>query len=209
MKFIAFILLGGALVFIFTNNQSQITQQLNGNASVIASKELPTIEETHTGRLKKQSYSVPGAYGLIPHGRTKFRSKEAQMSIAEAEYLKHIFHISDQIVVERVDLQIKHRQEKPIDLHNYTVLIHALNDLDAPKNLDDIKTLILNSAIEQRSYFMELKKTGNSFDARSSLVKTSSLALRKAYGMLMKQYPEETQHNIKAFFDHLCAMDFI
>lgn len=172
-------------------------------------KDLPEIEDNQKNELKPQSYSVIGAYSLIPHGRTKFQPSSAKMSKPESQYLDDIFYISDLIVAEKVDLQIKHRQGKKIDLHNYTVLIHSLNDLDVPDRLEEIRDLILESALDQRLYFIELQESGKKFNSGDKLVQSSSHKLRKAYSILMSKYPKENKHNKKAFFDHLCAMDFI
>ena len=42
-----------------------------------------------------------------------------------------------------------------------------------------------------------------------SLVRSSSNQLIQAYDYLMQSYPQESPHNRQAFFDHLCALDFI
>ncbi|NIP39793.1 MAG: hypothetical protein GWO07_16190 [Candidatus Dadabacteria bacterium] len=44
---------------------------------------------------------------------------------------------------------------------------------------------------------------------REDLVHSSSNKLKRAYSILMKKCPKENGHNRQAFFDDLCALDFI
>jgi hypothetical protein len=40
-------------------------------------------------------------------------------------------------------------------------------------------------------------------------VQTASVKLHEAYAELMRLFPEEGRQNRDAFFDHLCALDFL
>jgi hypothetical protein len=63
---------------------------------------------------------------------------------------------------------------------------------------------------EQRAALAEWRKTAVPADlARHPLVASSSGKLRRAYGELLTLFPQEDAHNKAAFFDYLCAMDFI
>ena len=57
-----------------------------------------------------------------------------------------------------------------------------------------------NTAEDRRNY---------EFDANAPLVQSSHNKLMKAYQLLNVQFPKEHAHNKAAFFDHLCALDFI
>ena len=79
--------------------------------------------------------------------------------------------------------------------------------------------LITTALREQGSYFREWDQAtakrqpfpytlyqGGNFH---SLVRSSSSKLIQAYNHLMQSYPKESPHNRQAFFDHLCALDFL
>ncbi len=98
-------------------------------------------------------------------------------------------------------------------------LLRELEALNPPERIIPAVNLITTALQEQRSYLREwdqatakrqpfpyvLHRGGN----LHSLVRSSSNKLLQAYNHLMKSYPKESPHNRQAFFDHLCALDFI
>ena len=77
--------------------------------------------------------------------------------------------------------------------------------------LDWQKALIFDAISEQRRYLKAWQDSGNPryFDAQAPLVRSSHGKLIAAYNHLMRLFGEENPHNKQAFFDHLCALDFI
>lgn len=63
-------------------------------------------------------------------------------------------------------------------------------------------------ASDQQAYF-DQGQPGQPFQAGSPLVRSSSGKLKQAYGKLMSRYPGQSQWIQDAFFDHLCALDFV
>ena len=62
----------------------------------------------------------------------------------------------------------------------------------------------------QYRYLAGLAKGGQMQIKRDDIaVKDISRKLQRAYALLAQQFPGETLHNKSAFYDHLCALDFI
>jgi len=83
-----------------------------------------------------------------------------------------------------------------------------------PEKLYKVHDLVLESISNQKSYFdysdrrlKRGKKFG--FEVNNQYIQTSHKNLIMAYKILKHTYPGENQHNQQAFFDHLCALDFI
>ena len=84
------------------------------------------------------------------------------------------------------------------------------------KDLKDIENLTALAIGEQRDFFrawssangrdfLKLRKTYNQHE----LIQSSHLKLQSAYTQLMLIFPHEDDYNQKAFYNHLCALDFI
>ena len=93
------------------------------------------------------------------------------------------------------------------DINN---ILHRLGKLKTPSMLEPVYKHIIAAIKQQQSYFALMDSKGaNSRLNQQNLVNNSSQHLRAAYSRLMSLYPEETKHNKQAFFDYLCALDFI
>lgn len=157
-----------------------------------------------------QQYSVVEAYGMIPHKRTQFDSNSASMTFEDKQYLTEIFRVVDIAMVERVESihALTKNTEVP---KNYNLILTALNQLDPPKKLNKFHHKIIISVKAQRTYLKQWNDSGQQryFDGKDKLVQKAHRSLIQAYRILMKMYPEENKTNKTAFFDHLCALDFI
>ncbi len=169
--------------------------------------------------------SINDAYRSIPHRQTTYQVLPASISSKDAGSLDRLFGIVDRAVVARVEtlswLTSGGRQGKPVADYQRTSegLLRELEKLNPPERIVPAVNLIATALQEQRSYFREwdkataesqpfpytLYKDGN----LHSLVRSSSSKLIQAYNHLMQSFPTESPHNRQAFFDHLCALDFI
>lgn len=189
---------------LFTELLAKIPELLIANASAepVAARN-PTIA---------MSMSVEDAYRAIPHHQTTFAPNRASMSTDERRFIESMFKLTDIAVAERVQslhfFQTQGQQGSPP--RNYPTLLARLNALSTPQALSEVKSLITSAVTEQQHYFLEAD-TGSKldFDAHNPLVQSSHRKLIAAYQLLMSRYPSEDAHNKKAFFDHLCALDFI
>lgn len=160
-----------------------------------------------------QDMSVDTAYGAIPHQRTPFRVDLTSLPGAEAGYLAALFGLTDAGVVERVSIQqamVQGADWSP-GRSNYDAILQAIAALDTPRKLRPVERLVVEAITEQRRYLETWRQSGNPrfFDPNARLVASSHGKLIGAYNRLIKLYGGEARHNKQAFFDHLCALDFI
>lgn len=150
----------------------------------------------------QQQMTVEEAYNAIPHARTRFDAAVANMSGQEKEFLDIFFGLTDFAVAERVIEQRGGNDD------NYAAILGKLSALQVPDKLSQAHALVTEAISQQRDYLKKLK-AGARFDSSDPLVQGSHNKLVAAYGELMRAYPSEGSHNQKAFYDHLCALDFI
>ncbi len=158
--------------------------------------------------------SVQEAYEAIPHRRTIFDASYTKMSKEEETYLVQLFQLVDMAIVERVRilLLLNAPQEVEKGIDHYDEIFINFNSLQVPESLQEVHQLILTAIKEQREFLEEWLQSDNfssSKVASHPLVKSSSQRLHQAYALLLSLYPNEDQHNKDAFFDYLCALDFI
>jgi hypothetical protein len=157
----------------------------------------------------RQSLSVEEAYRSIPHKQTTFDAKTMKDKKIAA-YLQQLFTLVDTSVTERVMWQQALRQGRAPAYNNYSVILQQINALNVPDDLNDVQKLIGDAVAEQYAYLKSLQDQGaTSIRPDDKKIGEISQRLRQAYGLLMQRYPNETPHNKAAFFDHLCALDFI
>jgi hypothetical protein len=135
------------------------------------------------------------------------------MSVQERMYLSKVFGLTDLATVERVSMLIWLTSEgKAGELAiNYSNILSRLGELNPPAGLANFHKLIIESIEEQRKALVKWKNSSFDYSKLQNeiLVRSSSAKLKRAYSILMKKYPKEGNHNKQAFFDHLCALDFI
>ncbi|MFQ5960640.1 MAG: hypothetical protein ACE5MG_04530 [Candidatus Methylomirabilales bacterium] len=156
--------------------------------------------------------SVEEAYRAIPHRRTVFDLDAAKMSREEQAYLQELFSIVDLAIVERVEMLmwLWSRGERGELAQDYDDILSQLSDLTIPPQLQNVHQLVVEAIEEQRAALQEWQGTGVPANLpRHPLVTSSSRKLRRAYGELLRLFPREGRHNKAAFFDYLCALDFI
>jgi hypothetical protein len=169
--------------------------------------EQPAVAATPIGQT-----SVEDAYRAIPHRRTVFDVGTARMSSEEREYLRQLFELVDLGIVERVGTLgwLKSKGGHEPSPEGYDRVVSQLKALSVPARLGSVHRLVSEAMVEQRAALAEWRKTAVPADlAGHPLVASSSGKLRRAYGELRALFPQEDGHNKAAFFDYLCAMDFI
>ena len=168
--------------------------------------------------------SVEEAYRAIPHRYTPFESRQVKMSPKDAAVLQEFFRILNLAIVERVQAQawFQSSGKKGVAFSNYQRstggLIVQLEALTLPESLKAIHRDVIDALKEQRAYFEEWQRAvrkGELFryppgaSPHHPRVLSSSQKLQQAYGRLIQLYPQEAERTKQAFFDHLCALDFI
>jgi hypothetical protein len=160
----------------------------------------------------QQSMSVEQAYQRIPHAKTTFSVAQTQaMNAAESQSANELFQLVDSAIVERVMAMDNVQRGQPYSSRNYDAILARLNSLAVPEKLAAPRSLISAAINDQKSYFERLNRDrkSQSLGAQDPLIQSAHQKLFTAYNRLMGVYPQESAYNKKAFFDHLCALDFV
>ncbi len=149
--------------------------------------------------------TVEEAYRAIPHGRTVFDNASAQMSRQEVEYLQRLFEWIDQAIVAKETVM----QNTPAD-EAYAPVWSLEKTLQPPSNLKPLQAQVEKSIKSEYRYLKDRQTAGiHTFNAGDPNVQTASQYAHQAYSELMALYPKENPHNKQAFYDYLCALDFL
>lgn len=152
---------------------------------------------------------IDEAYRLIPHQQTPFIKHKSTLPTLEADYVEQLLSLAELAMVERVKAQ-KYGPKKSRYKQQINSILQELNQLKTPKKLIPAYGYIQAAIKLHRNYFdLHALNDPKSKQQRRKLIKDSSRYLIAAYMSLKKLYPGETRHNQQAFYDYLCALDFI
>lgn len=170
-----------------------------------------------------EEMSISQAYRALPHQRTQFNASHAKMSAQESKYLDHLFFVTDLAFRERMVMLRAFRGGKDhryIETYNKEIgnLLGSFEFIEPPTRvLGQVEKLVIESVNEQRKFFniwhkargtIQYKQLQKSM-ASHRYVQSSHQKLIQAYSVLKQNYPQEIPHNQQAFYDHLCALDFL
>ncbi len=156
-----------------------------------------------------QALDIARAYRLIPHQQTPFYLKQSNLPDPEARYISKLLGLSELAMAERVEAMIDGPDKSRYDA-DITTILGKLSKLETPAKLRPVYQHIVTAIEEHRSYFaLEISGDANAEVKQEQLVNSSSQHLIAAHALLRQLYPQETKHNKQAFFDYLCALDFI
>ena len=159
--------------------------------------------------------TIEEAYRAIPHRQTTYLQTNSSLSQEEAKAVESFFHLVDLAVVARVEaLQVlrtsKGRVERQIsDLKR---LGQRLKEHQQPERLKNVMYLVGQAVLDQAHYLQATARQDRHkiHDlSASAVVKSASDKLHQAYSEILEIYPQESEKNKQAFFDHLCALDFL
>lgn len=152
---------------------------------------------------------IERAYELIPHQRTVFLLHQTNLPASEAQQVASLLSLAEKAMVERVNAMIN-GAGKTGYLSRIDGILWQVEQLQLPAQVQTARDHIKMAMQQHRSFFELQHVTGNSAQAsRQQLVQSSHQHLLSAYRLLKQAYPSETKHNQQAFFDYLCALDFI
>lgn len=169
-----------------------------------------------------QDMTIEEAYKAVPHARTPFDPGQSRIAADDAQYLGQLFAVTDLALRARIQaLQYLYHNADTSVLKKYDAEIEdalsALSVAKTPAHLSQVRDMIISGIHDQQNFFHEWAalegKPG--FDEIKQgipshpLVQNAHQKLVSAYSMLKQLYPTESEHNQQAFFDHLCALDFI
>lgn len=148
--------------------------------------------------------SVDEAYRLIPHRQTVFQAASAQMPAAESAYLVAFFSVIDQAIVAKVS-----SSRGSTVAQAYAPVWTAWARLRPPSALKATQERVKAAIEEQQAFLLEVERKQTGWNMSHPRVRSASAKLQAAYGDLMRIYGNENASNKQAFFDYLCALDFI
>jgi hypothetical protein len=171
------------------------------------------------GSLTANALTVEEAYRAIPHNRTVFDAHASKLSAVQINALKQLFDLSDKGVVLRVEglnaFSSDNLSTIQSVLSGYRTLTSALLSLQAPDEIKPAQDLVLQSIQLHQRYFEARLHEREASDKvellyrRNPEVGLASQKLQAAYGVLMNRFPNEPAVNQRAFYDYLCALDFL
>lgn len=132
--------------------------------------------------------SVEEAYAAIPHRRTVFDRGAATMSAEEADGLVRLFTLVDRAIVARVTEA------------GHDAVLADLRALVLPERLQGVQRLVTDAVVAERAYLV---------DGQPAAMRAASARLHAAYAALLRLFPGENAHNRDAFYDYLCALDYL
>ena len=160
-----------------------------------------------------QSMSVAQAYRAIPHNQETFRSSKSVLKQTEAEYLEQAFSLVDLAVVERISLlrTVQGQDNRLLRLSNYEQILKRFIAISPPPRLDYFHQQVAVVIREEHDYYEGLQEqpSATTVDRSHPLIQKLHRRLWTSYQFLVSQYPQESRSNQQAFFEHLCALDFI
>lgn len=160
-----------------------------------------------------QLMNVAQAYRAIPHNQETFRSRRSVIKRAEAEYLEQAFSLVDLAVVERITLlrAAQHQGDRPLRLNNYEQILKRFMAISVPPSLEYFHQQVAAAIMEEHDYYETIQDQPSvrTVNRWHPLIRRPHRRLWASYQFLVSQYPQESRSNQQAFFEHLCALDFI
>lgn len=161
--------------------------------------------------------SASEAYAAIPHRRTIWDESSTKAPAEDRAYLRDMFQLLDEATEVRVtgfrDYGLGRFDSNNIN-GQYDQLIDYVRDMPAPSKLADFHADVVRELSDQRKFFADWRAKRNDFEFAHKIqdspeVQDGSGAGHDAYNQLMSNYPNETGSNKDAFYDYLCALDFL
>ena len=176
------------------------------------------------GGASLSAISVEEACRAIPHRYTPFGARSVKMNPRDAVFLQEFFRLLNLAIVERVQTQAWFQSNGNRGIafsrtqRTTDGLIAQLEAMTVPEGLKAVHRGVIEALKDQRAYFEEWQRAVSRREPfkyalgaspQHPRILSSSQKLHEAYGRLMQVHPQEAERTKQAFFDHLCALDFI
>lgn len=160
------------------------------------------------GSISRSEISVEEAYKSIPHKRTVFDPQTSKINAIEKDILLKSFALIEKSIVCKVDLGKSFSTGDYAKASCYPQIIGEWKKLSPIEPIKTYFLLVLESIQEHEKYFKRWQKEKKTPDYQLE-IQSSHGKLISAYNVLIAHYTQEPPHNKEAFFDYLCALDFI
>jgi hypothetical protein len=154
--------------------------------------------------------SLGEAYAKIPHRRTPFNARRSPMDEVTKRDVSRLLSIADRGVVLRVRLteELARGGDGSELIELYEPLLLELKTVGSPK-INEVSSLLESVLMDHRQFFSDWAAGAHGGGLSHPIVTRSSSRLHRAYAILLGISPDEESANKQAFFDSLCALDFI
>lgn len=174
--------------------------------------------------VQAQDMTIEESYQMRGKERIKFDIIQSSIPPEEADYLDHLFLVTDLAFKERMEmLRYFHYNKSQKYIHDYLdnidKFIESFNKETAPtEHLKKAEKYIISALRDHQNFFTKWHNTKGSPTAYSKTrnhmnddeyVLKSHRKIVDAYVLINLAYPDETSYNQKAIYQHLCALDFI
>jgi hypothetical protein len=162
--------------------------------------------------------SVDEAYSALNHRRTVFDERATKASKVQAESMKRIFSIAERGTVLKVRAYHAHSRGDKAGyaavLADYDSLIEAAKAQPSLADVKPVQDLVVGAIVQQRGVLAASAAKPASALSRNELARIPEVMkvhgdLIRAYNILMSSFPQEPTVNRDAFYDYLCALDFL
>jgi hypothetical protein len=162
--------------------------------------------------------TVDEAYSALNHRRTVFDESATKASRTQAGSLKRLFSLAEIGTILKVRAYHAHsRGDKAAYaavLKDYDALIDVSKRQDAAAEIKPAQDLVVGAIVQQRGVLAASADKPVAVLSRNELARNREVQkvhgdLIRAYNMLMSAFPNEPTVNKNAFYDYLCALDFL
>src|SRR2546422_7464575 len=168
--------------------------------------------------------TVEEAYQAVPHKRTPYEAQLSTLGPPEREFLSRFFVLSDQALVERVETLKALREGNRLPYERYEEniarILTGLRLLQEPASARGLVAALSRAIEHQRAFFRKWNTAtavrrpfsfpaGETQTGIDPSIGKASEELRRLYADLLSRYGTEHPHNREAFYQHLCALDFL
>lgn len=167
--------------------------------------------------------TVDEAYNAIPHERVEYKAEESTIGVAEREFLTKFFQLSDRALVLRIEAMRGMNSGLSETYEKYRAgadtVFADLENLAEPDTAKGFRALLIEAVESQGAFFKRWHEAqavskpfsfpGGETTGVDRDISRASEKLRRLYSELMGRFPGESPRNKNAFYQHLCALDFL
>jgi len=201
INLIAVIIFSSVFIFIILGKMEGSLSGLVGSGKVYTDIPMEDLND------EIREVTLSDAYSYLNGRMTDFHGS-ADMTAAEEEYLKKIFALVNEGIIERARHLMWHNNyhSDAVIVHRHDQIIQKIYDIIPPAKLSRFHSYILNGFQKQKEFFIDWSYDPNRrFNVKNKLVQASHNNIYSAYMNLLSIY-NVNNHNKNVFFQHLYTL---
>jgi hypothetical protein len=162
--------------------------------------------------------TVDQAYSQLKHRRTVFDASKTRVPQAQQESLRRLFSIAELGTVLKVRAYNAHASGDKAGyaavMKDYESLVAVSKRQPPPVEIKPVHDLVVGAIAGQRGVLAASASKAPTVLSRKELERNPDVQkvhrdLLRAYNLLLATFPQEPAVNRDAFYDYLCALDFL